>query len=87
MHGIAIYAMMFLFSEKNVIVYTYFQKGCRGERRMAVVKRKLHDRKELWFPFLVRKKNLGSLRGAKLGGSSNRGDNGSKKHTNLHIGQ
>ena len=30
--------------------YTYFKKRCRRERRMAVVERKLHDRKELWFP-------------------------------------
>ena len=57
MHGIAIYAIMFLFSGKNVIVYTCFKKRCRRERRMAVVERKLHDRKELWFPYLVCKNN------------------------------
>ena len=32
---------------------------------MAVVERKLHDRKELWFPYLVCKKK-NSSRGAKL---------------------
>ena len=32
--------------------YTYFKKRCRREWRMAVVERKLHDRKELWFPYL-----------------------------------
>ena len=32
-------------------VYTHFKKRCRRERRMAVVERKLHDRKELWFPY------------------------------------
>ena len=37
--------------------YTYFKKRCRRERRMAVVERKLHDRKELWFPYLVCKNN------------------------------
>ena len=35
--------------------YTYFKKRCRRERRMAVVERKLHDRKELRFPYLVGK--------------------------------
>ena len=34
-------------------IYTYFKKRCRRERRMAVVERKLHDRKEPWFPYLV----------------------------------
>ena len=38
-------------------VYTYFKKRCRTERRMAVVEGKLHDRKELWFPYLVCKNN------------------------------
>ena len=37
--------------------YPYFQKRCRRERRMAVVERGLHDRKELWFPYLVCKNN------------------------------
>ena len=32
--------------------YTYFKKRCWREWRMAVVERKLHDRKELWFPYL-----------------------------------
>ena len=31
--------------------YTYFKKRCRRVRRMAIVERKLHDRKELWFPY------------------------------------
>ena len=38
------------------IAYTYFEKRCRRERRMSAVERKLHDRKELWFPYLVGKK-------------------------------
>ena len=32
------------------ITYTYFKKRCRRERRVAVVERKFHDWKELWFP-------------------------------------
>ena len=32
-------------------------------------------------------KTIGSLRGAKLGSSSNHDDDGNKNHTNLHIGQ
>ena len=39
------------------LIYTYFKKRCQRERRMAVVERKLHDRKERWFPYLVYKKN------------------------------
>ena len=41
----------------NKCVYTYFKKRCRRERRMAVVERKLHDRKELWLPYLICKNN------------------------------
>ena len=37
-------------TRKYTPTYTYFKKRCRRERRMAVVERKLHDRKELWFP-------------------------------------
>ena len=37
--------------------YTCFKKRCRRKRRMAVVEWKLHDRKELWFPYLVCKNN------------------------------
>ena len=37
--------------QQTLPTYTYFKKR-RGERRMAVVERKLHDRKELWFPYL-----------------------------------
>ena len=33
------------------------KKSCRRERRMAVVERRLHDRKEVWFPYLVCKIN------------------------------
>ena len=40
----------------NLNIYTYFKKR-RRERRMPVVERKLHDRKELWFPCLVCKNN------------------------------
>ena len=28
--------------------YTYFKKGCRNERQIAIVERRLYDRKELW---------------------------------------
>ena len=41
----------------QTFIYTYFKKRCRRERRMAVVERKLHDRKELWVTYLVCKKN------------------------------
>ena len=34
--------------EKQVQVYTHFKKGCRREQRMAIVERRLYDRKELW---------------------------------------
>ena len=37
---------------RATLTYTYFKKRCRRERRMAVVERKLHDRRELWFPYL-----------------------------------
>ena len=40
--------------QQTLPTYTYFKKR-RGERRMAVVERKLHDRKELWFPYLQKK--------------------------------
>ena len=36
-------------------LYTYFKKRFK-KRRMAVVERKLYDRKEMWFPYLVWKK-------------------------------
>ena len=29
-------------------VYTYFKDGCRREQLMALVERRLNDRKELW---------------------------------------
>ena len=32
-------------------LYTYSKHRCRKEQRLAVVERKLHDRKELWFPY------------------------------------
>ena len=46
-------------AEKVIIkqLYTHFKKRFRRERRMAVVELKLHDRKELWFPYLVCKTN------------------------------
>ena len=37
---------------------------------------------QIWYA-----KTMGSLRGAKLGSSSNHDDDGNKNHTNLHIGQ
>jgi len=43
-------------------IYTYFRGCCRGGRRVAVVERRLHDRKELWFPYFT----ISSSRGAKL---------------------
>ena len=48
---------------------------------MAVVERKLHDRKELWFPYL--RKTMSSSRGAKLGSLSNH--DGNKNPTDLHL--
>ena len=52
-------SLLHVYTFENLLlsVYTYFKKRCRGERRMAVVERKLHDRKELWFPYLVCKNN------------------------------
>ena len=29
-------------------MYTYFKKGCQREGRMAIVERRLYDRKEPW---------------------------------------
>ena len=56
-------------------IYTYFKKRCRREQRMAVVEWKLHDRKELWFLYLVCKNNeFFAL-------------DGNKNPTNLHIWQ
>ena len=51
-------------------IYTYFKKRCRREQRMAVVERKLHDRKELWFHIWFAK-TMSSSRGAKLGSLRN----------------
>ena len=28
--------------------YTYFKKGCRKERQIAIVERRLYHQKELW---------------------------------------
>ena len=59
----------------NLSLYTYFKKHCRRERRMAVVERKLHDRKELWFPYLQNTQWV------------LRNYDGNKKPTDLHIWQ
>ena len=32
-------------------LYIYSKHRCRKEQRLAVVERRLHDRKELWFPY------------------------------------
>ena len=37
--------------------HIYLKKKRRRERRMAVVEQRLHDRKELWLPYLVCKNN------------------------------
>ena len=60
---------------KCIKTYTYFKKRCRRERRMAVVEQKLHDRKELWFPYL--QKTQWVLRNY----------DGTKNPTDLHIWQ
>ena len=39
-----IYNQMKIYLIRWLVVYTYFKKHCRGERRM-------HDRNELWVPF------------------------------------
>ena len=51
MYGIIRHVLMIM------LLYTYFNKRCRRERRISVVERRLHDRKELWFPYLVCKNN------------------------------
>lgn len=38
-------------AEKQRWKYTYFKKPWRREQWMAVVEQRLHDRKELWFPY------------------------------------
>ena len=48
----------FLFHSRESNIYTYFKNRRRTERRMAVVERKLHDRKELWFPYFVCKNSV-----------------------------
>ena len=49
----------------SFVVYTYFKTLCRREQQIAVVERKLYDRKEPWFPYLYAK-TMSSSRGAKL---------------------
>ena len=41
--------------------YTYFKKGCRKERQMAIVERRLYDRKELWVWILMVNNQLSKL--------------------------
>ena len=36
------------------IIYSYFKKCCRGERRMSIVERRLHDWKECGYWILIR---------------------------------
>ena len=87
MHGIAIYAIMFLFSEKNVIVYTYFKTRCPRENgEWQLSNGNFTTTRNCGF-LIWYAKRMGSLRGAKLGSSSNHDDNVNKNLTNLHIGQ
>ena len=41
--------------------YTYFKKGCRNERQIAIVERRLYDRKELWLWILMVNNQLSKL--------------------------
>ena len=41
--------------------YTYFKKGCRKERQIAIVERRLYDRKELWVWILMVNNQLSKL--------------------------
>ena len=35
-------------TEPVSLCYTYFKKGCRRERQLAIAERRLDGRKELW---------------------------------------
>ena len=41
--------------------YTYLKNGCRKERQIAIVERRLYDRKELWVWILMVNNQLSKL--------------------------
>ena len=66
LHNDSLLFSHFSTAESTVLYTPISKKRCQRERRMAVVERKLHDRKELWFPYLACQKKINSSCGAKL---------------------